>query len=153
MLQEATSQRSLWIDVLRGVCAENHIFWPTYPISDMATSDLVEAALTPTRFLSFIYKTRHPSESIEPSLSIHFSPGDLNGARNICLIDLLPGGRFLLCAKSKTLSIWDLGYPSERCSLSDTVLVATIATEECNRFFLKPMADALGIQVLVISDP
>lgn len=117
----------------------------------MTTSDLVEAALTPTRFLSFIYKTRDPSESIQPSASIQFS-GNLFGARNICPIDLLPGGRFLVSAKSKTLSIWDLGYPSERCSLSDPVLVATIATEEYDRFFLKPMTDTLGIQVFTISD-
>ena len=118
----------------------------------MAISDLIEAALMPTRFLSFIYKTREPGERIEPSSSIHFSPGNLNGLRSICPIDILPGGRFLVYANSKTLSIWDLGYPSEQYSLSDPVLVATIATEECNDFFLKPTADALGIQVFIISD-
>lgn len=106
-----------------------------------------------TPFLSFIYKTREPSERIEPSLSVHFSPGDSNGPENRCPIGLLPGGRFLVYAKSITLSIWDLGYPSERYSLSDPILVATIATEECHDFFLKPTADALGVQVFIISDP
>ncbi|EDR07955.1 uncharacterized protein LACBIDRAFT_294302 [Laccaria bicolor S238N-H82] len=154
LLQEATSQRSLWIGVLRSVCAENHIFWPTYPIKDMSTSDLVKAALTPTRFLSFIFKERDPAlEGIEPRTVIHFTPGNLNRLRNPCPIDLLPGGRFLVCAEYKILSIWDLGCPSEGCSLSELILVACVATEECHRFMLKPTNDALGIQVVVLSAP
>ena len=35
----------------------------------------------------------------------------------------------------------------------DPILVASVATEECNRFILKPTNDALGIQVLVLSSP
>lgn len=152
LLQEATSQRSLWIGVLRSVCAENHIFWPTYPIKDMSTSDLVKAALTPTRFLSFIFKERDPAlEGIEPRTVIHFTPGNLNRLRNPCPIDLLPGGRFLVCAEYKVLSIWDLGCPSEGCSLSEPILVASVATEECNSFILHPTNDAIGIQVVVLS--
>ena len=154
LLQEAASQRSLWIGVLRSVCAENHIFWPTYPIEDMMTSDLVKAALTPTRFLSFIYKeTDSTLKEIEPSSRMRFTPGNLNRLRSPCPIDLLPGGRFLVCAEYKILSIWDLGCPSEACSLSEPILVASVATEECSRFMLKPTKDALGIQVVVLSAP
>ena len=155
LLQEAASQRWLWIGVLRSVCAESHIFWPTYPIEDMMTSDLVKAALTPTRFLSFIYKERDPTtlKGFEPSSRICFTPGNLNRLRNPWPINLLPGGRFLVCAEYKILSIWDLGCPSEGCSFSDPILVASVATEECNRFMLTPTHDALGIQVVVLSAP
>jgi hypothetical protein len=120
----------------------------------MTTSDLVKAALTPTKFLSFMYKERDPTlKGIEPSSGVHFTPGNLNRHRNPCPIDLLPGGRFLVCAEYKILSIWDVGCPSEGCSLSDPILVASVATEECNRFVLKPTKDALGVQVLVLSAP
>ena len=120
----------------------------------MTTSDLVKAALIPTRFLSFIYKeTDSTLKAIEPSSRMRFTPGNLNRLRNPCPIDLLPGGRFLVCAEYKILSIWDLGCPSDGCSFSDPILVASVATEECNRFMLTPTNDALGIQVVVLSAP
>jgi hypothetical protein len=120
----------------------------------MATSDLVKAALTPTKFLSFIYKERDLTlDGVEPSSGIHFTPGNLNRLRNPCPIGLLPGGRFLVCNGHKILSIWDVGCPSDGCSTFDPILIASVATEECNTFLLKPTKDALGVQVLVLSTP
>ncbi|KAF6757428.1 hypothetical protein DFP72DRAFT_891124 [Ephemerocybe angulata] len=110
-LHQIFASRKLWVYVLLSVCHQHSLFLPSYPIGDMALDELQRAALGPYRWARLI--RRKGKRCVQRNASIRVlkplkeSGHVLESADHLQF--LVPGGRFLLTARWKSLFLWDLG--------------------------------------------
>ncbi|KAJ6562621.1 hypothetical protein B0H19DRAFT_1145161 [Mycena capillaripes] len=113
LTQMASSQRTLWMQVLRGICAERKMFFPSFPITDMTLSQLEHATTAVHRFLR---NMRHhfsvvSSRSLRPFSTRILSSFD-SATESFNNVVLVPGGRFLLTSCKSHVRLWDIGFHS-----------------------------------------
>ncbi|KAF5338976.1 hypothetical protein D9611_008800 [Ephemerocybe angulata] len=110
-LHQIFASRKLWVYVLLSVCHQHSLFLPSYPIGDMALDELQRAALGPYRWARLI--RRKGKRSVQRNASIRVLKPLKKSAHVLESADhlqfLVPGGRFLLTARWKSLFLWDLG--------------------------------------------
>jgi hypothetical protein len=161
-------QRTVWLDALRHVITEHHMFTPTFPLQEMSQRQLEYSALSPHVFVKKVGS--EDSHAMTPYL--------LRTLTNICLtkkdrqtlsallgvpqnelpqfhlhcpflqIMFAPGGRFLFTI-SKILehwviNLWDLGYPGSD-SIHPSSVAMMVQSSEYIIQCISPTRDGLGL--------
>lgn len=134
-----TSQRIIWVDLLRRVCSDNSVFRPTFPIDQMCVTDLERAVFAPTRWLDHVMRNNMKARgccarTITPSENPYFQG-----------VYLVPGGRFLITFSEADLCVWDLGYSSSTILKNTPIASASHIFNDI--FAVVPTADGLGLRI------
>ncbi|KAF9001158.1 hypothetical protein BDQ17DRAFT_1542917 [Cyathus striatus] len=102
------SERSVYINILKKVCAQDRIFFPSItPVSTMGISELKSVAMKPYRFLSVLDQSI-PGSKLKAvttralRLGLNFQEKFTTG------IFLVPGGRYLFVFYKDEITLWDL---------------------------------------------
>ena len=169
-LRSATMYRTVWLDALRRVVAEHHLFTPTFPLQQMSYQQLKHAALSP---YLFVHHARHLEES-EPmapsfvrtlincltkkdretlSALLDVPQSSLYRYDDNCHfreIMVAPGGRFLFTVSEHmstyVIKLWDLGYPGCH-SIHSSSVALMIQPSDYVIHGISPTADGLGLHL------
>ncbi|KAF8186898.1 hypothetical protein K438DRAFT_1973098 [Mycena galopus ATCC 62051] len=159
---QVTATRTVWLNALRRVCEINSLFVPSFPYDEMSLSDLQRAATfgAAPRFARRLYKheTNTTPASLAPWSWRIFNPRVVKSS-NVAseepgvlkLLELVPGGRFLIIATDTLVHLWDLGYSTK---LIKPHALASIALLEPNcepAISFLPTEDGTGIEVLIMA--
>ena len=141
-LELATRKRIVWVTVLRGVCLDNALFLPSFPILDMSDLDLERAAMGPRRWIE-LCRPFQKQQSNDSSEMLH--PRTIRIIKNAAdSLFIVPGGRYLVTAGCG-LFVWDLGY----VSTVDCKLVASVGLGDYFDFcMVQTTPDGKGLVIL-----
>ncbi|KAF8801201.1 hypothetical protein BYT27DRAFT_7245340 [Phlegmacium glaucopus] len=147
-LQLVTRKRIVWIDALRRVCVENTLFLPSFPMPDMSDAELEQAAMAPRRWieLSASLSTQRSRAILSPTATRTIDSPFPNNPWD-AIVDLVPGGRYVVSSSTSGLGVWDLGYKSS----ADCKLIAFVEAEagiNCGDVHATP--DGMGLVILLI---
>ncbi|KAF6754919.1 hypothetical protein DFP72DRAFT_354785 [Ephemerocybe angulata] len=109
--REIVSQRVVWENALRMVCARDGLFTPSYPFDEMDLCDLKRAALHPFQWNQRMLSI-DPGEQgcLTPHREIPL-PRDPRVNPQVEFLDayILPGGRYVVGSSPNFITLWDLG--------------------------------------------
>ncbi|KAJ6586337.1 hypothetical protein DFH09DRAFT_1143153 [Mycena vulgaris] len=114
-VSDATHERSVWIDALRRVCVQHDIYVPSFPLTEMSTSELEHAATACRRFTSHLRHEFQKRRIVWPRSIRYIEPVSLG--EDFEHLRMFPGGRFLLTVWGCTLRLWDLGHHQNASSM------------------------------------
>ncbi|KAH9477619.1 hypothetical protein JR316_0009845 [Psilocybe cubensis] len=140
----ATFLRVVWIAALKGMCIENTVYDPSFPIEEMSIRDMERAAMGPQKWEKIVNKyTDQPTPPIHiTTLSEELIEYDAGRPHELFLI---PGGRFLVTLLVGYLSLWDL---SLSCMATPKLMGRRwMDTAVCT---IHPSSDGLSIRILTI---
>jgi hypothetical protein len=116
---EASTERLVWMSGLLVVANDYNIYSHTFPLDTMTRADLERATLAPFRFISRLWKELDPGKPLEPASTRVIQPtmgsvATKHGGTNFCRVTVVPGGRFILTARERSLiDLWELGISPE----------------------------------------
>ena len=128
----STRRRVVWLAAFHRVCLDNTLFLPSFPVLDMSSLELEQAATAPHRWIELCsaFEKQHldgPGATLYPRTTRFIRDVDLQFASSPFLV---PGGRYVVVATPKRLLVLDLGYLSKvYCTL-----VASVGLEGGSRF-------------------
>lgn len=157
-LYDASRQRIVWIKALVDVCITNDIFLPTFPLDQMTTEELTQAATTPSRWLTSVRRRcrHHASDGavLEPSginpkpIKLGLSPND-----EVQGVFLVPGGRFVLILTLHSLQLRDLAWGGADPRIGQLVAAMEMNQQYNITFSVQPTRDGMGLRIVVPSYP
>ncbi|KIM37382.1 hypothetical protein M413DRAFT_42019, partial [Hebeloma cylindrosporum] len=130
VMRDASTNHSMWKNVLRRVCIENSIFLPSDILNYMPRLELEQAATGPSRFISHV-RNPSPEGIIEAYSKRQLSTSLVENPHNtadeeILHLHLIPGGRFLISHHVRQLRMWDIGTPG--MNWGPTTVLSPLAT-------------------------
>ncbi|KAJ3516351.1 hypothetical protein NMY22_g14232 [Coprinellus aureogranulatus] len=115
----------VWTTVLRNICKEQSIFYPSYPVKEMSVSRLQRACMTPLRFAQFLEQNAYCTRLEPPVKPVTLTAIDIGEPVYSECHFLVPGGRFLIVAFPSALRLFDLG-PPDRTPFPKPLLVENV---------------------------
>ncbi|KAJ3505205.1 hypothetical protein NMY22_g17663 [Coprinellus aureogranulatus] len=108
-ISQVVSQRSVWEKVFQAVCQKARIFRPSFhPVDTLSIDTLRKGSLKPT----ILAQTLTSDWGILPAKETVLELNSLFEERMRHLaVHLVPGGRYVIGATERCLSLWDLGLP------------------------------------------
>ncbi|KAF8185967.1 hypothetical protein BJ912DRAFT_474480 [Pholiota molesta] len=104
-IHEATSTRSVWLNIAKKVCFRNGIFAPSFNIERMSVLELKHMATSPSRMLAILSaKPTRPYRLPRIPFSGYLVPL----SRELRSVFLVPGGRFLVGFSQSYVNVVDL---------------------------------------------
>ena len=136
---------------LRRVCLDNSLFLPSFPISEMSDLELERSAMAPHRWIELCgafekQRLNDPGARLRPRATriIDDSLVTVTEVGVITEFFMVPGGRYLVCSSSESISVLDLGYTSS----ADCKLIASVGLPVDNRFkdfIVQATPDGMGL--------
>jgi hypothetical protein len=162
-LERSTRYHAVWKAAVRRICADNDLFLPSFPTSDMNPVELEKTARSPRRWKDFCRRLekrrlndpigllRPPFREISHPIIDNLRP---------CRFFFVPGGRYLVIYSRRTppgnIYVLDLGYNSSTdCALISSAVVPVVeATGWLGamnwadlRFSVLPTPDGMGLNI------
>ncbi|KAH8804194.1 hypothetical protein DL96DRAFT_636202 [Flagelloscypha sp. PMI_526] len=106
-LNVLTRDKYLWIRILKLVCTNIQLFFPSYPVDEMDIMQIEEAATAYLRFPKRASQSwaQDPNASIPHVRNVLLKPP---AKYKMTSVSVVRGGRFLLTLDGTTMYLWDL---------------------------------------------
>jgi hypothetical protein len=115
----------------------------------MSVAELERAATAPRRWIALSSSEKRNKDGVLPNRMAR-PLKNLQGRRYHELY-LVPGGRYLVACDLVYLSVWDLGFVSDKDPFLQTTQVWVTARKNISGFLVNPTPDGMGIRILAYS--
>jgi hypothetical protein len=122
-------EKSTWVALLRALCYQRSIFFPSYRIDEMSIERHRRACRSPFLFAQLLESNSSLSSDqpvLEPSSKAYLYLGEPRVFYDTAF--LVPGGRFLVQSHRGHLGVWDLG-PPDTPALAESILLCQSPTK------------------------
>lgn len=139
-LRGILNTRDIWLKVLRQMCEQRAVFFPSYPVNEMSLPRLQRASLAPHRFAQLLESNSHDTADLLPIIPEKSTKVWFGQPNQYEQSFLIPGGRFLIVGHEFTVSLWDLG-PPDCAALQKPIRVARRKAEtNMYRYLTRPFS-------------
>ncbi|KAF8064034.1 hypothetical protein FPV67DRAFT_1628954 [Lyophyllum atratum] len=149
-LYDATHQRTVWKSAFHRVCASHGLFKPSFPVEEMSTKALENAALGPRRFSSMLINKSldslpnpHTTRIVESRFAMPEEFGYFQ------TFEFIPGGRYLITTCDHAILLWDLGANINAQRTIRPNPIASLPVDNVVNTGCGPTTDGLGILLFV----